>query len=175
MKFLVFKQIEMGDGMTNVYVTISAALLLAGCGQVDTKSEQAAKRVSPTSAAPADPSTVDVAAGVAATPAPEPTATQVEKTGAPNETLNCSGGPGSFTLVVSDFETYQMATGATQAIASYRIRGDNPFTDMRASGSVEVNADGYEFPNGMTLYDGDDNSMAFFFPDSGDIIECIRS
>jgi len=146
----------------------SSMVLLSACGASNEAPD----------AATADPATVDTATGVAATPTPEPTVNPANNAAvddSPRYTFDCSGAQ-AFKLVISDFESSETGTGQVRAVAKYRFPtpSDNPW-DIPSTGYVDVNAGGYEFPNGVLLEDtNNEKTMAIFFPDSGDMIECVR-
>ena len=151
------------------FILFSFLITLSGCGSSN----------EPTGAGSED--TVATKGAVTSELAPtkdvEPTTTPVKETvtATRSESWSCSGGPGSFRVAFSGFDSQVMGTGRTAAFASYKILGDNPF-NIPPSGTVEIKREGYEFPNGLILEDTkDENLKVFFFEDSGDIIECKNS
>ena len=151
------------------FILISSLIILSGCGASNEVAEAGSE------------DTVTTKSAVVSEPAPkkavEPKTNPVKETVTENqsESWSCSGGPGSFRVAFSGFDSQVMGTGRTAAFASYKILGDNPF-NIPPSGTVEIKREGYEFPNGLILEDTkDENLKEFFFEDSGDIIECKNS
>jgi hypothetical protein len=150
------------------FFLVSSIMLLTACSASNDTAEKANEN--------------DVATQPAAAPEEasmkieDPAKKSEEKTvsAARSESWSCSGGPGSFSLSLSNMTEYTNPRGGSETSGSYRIKGDEVL-DIPASGKFSIRG-GITYLNDTVDFtpaqDGSE-SLAHFF-ESGDAIECNK-